>query len=137
MHCKSPFSFLPLTFKVIPPYPYHSESQSLAFISTDITHLTFRVLYSPSLSSPHHPVLIAYSSLLVQIPPFTAHVMVLRGHATYIGHVVGHPTLGTFMSFHWGSLLRTRSLLYSRVVLPLLIFDTVFQVTFGDILEEA
>ena len=61
---ESPFSFLLLTFRVIPPYPYHSESQSLAFTSTSITHLIFRVLHSPSFSSPRHPILIVYSSLL-------------------------------------------------------------------------
>ena len=83
-------------------------------------------LHSSSLTSPRYLVLIAYSSLLVQIPPFTAHDMVIRVHATYTDHVVGYPALSTFMWFPWGSLLGTHSLLYSRVVRPLLIFDTVF-----------
>ena len=61
-HFESPFSLLFLTFRVIYPKSYHSESQSLAFMSTVITHLTFKVLYSPSFSSPRHLMLITYSS---------------------------------------------------------------------------
>ena len=54
-------------FRVISPQSYHSESQSLAFIFTGIAHLTFIILHPSSLTSPCYPVLIAYSSLLVQI----------------------------------------------------------------------
>ena len=67
-HLESPLSFLFLIVKVISPQSYHSKSWSLAYIFTGFTHLVFMILHLASLISPRYPVLIAYSSLLVQIP---------------------------------------------------------------------
>ena len=61
-------SFCILTFRVIPPQLYHSESQSLVFISTSIAHIAFMASHLLSLFSPRYPVLISYSSLFFQFP---------------------------------------------------------------------
>ena len=61
-------SFCVLTFRVIPPQLYHSESQSLVFISTSIAHIAFMASHLLSLFSPRYPVLISYSSLFFQFP---------------------------------------------------------------------
>ena len=77
-----------LTFRAISPQMHCSESQSLAFIFTGITHLAFMVLHLSLFSSPRYPMLIAYSSLHFQISLFTAHDIVLWVHDTYFDHVV-------------------------------------------------
>ncbi|KAL6348095.1 hypothetical protein AAG906_039250 [Vitis piasezkii] len=77
---------------------------------TGITHLAFMGLHLSSFSSPCYTVLIAHLSLLFQISFFTTHDI--------------------------DSLLWAHSFLYSKVVQPLLIYDMVFRVTFGDVLEE-
>ncbi|KAL6337996.1 hypothetical protein AAG906_007800 [Vitis piasezkii] len=79
-----------------------------------IAHLAFMGLHLFSFSSPCYPVLIAYLSSLFQIPLFIAHDTV---------------------TFEFTTL--TSSFLYFRGVRPLVIFDMVFRVTFGDVLEGA
>ena len=86
-----------VTFRVITSQSYLSESQFLTFISTGITHLTFTVSHSSSLTSLRYSMLIAYSSMLIQISFSTAHDMVFRVHATYISHVVWRSALGVLM----------------------------------------
>ena len=129
--------FVFLTFKVVFPQPYHLESQSLAFMFIDTAHLTFTDLHLTSFSSPRHPMLITYSSLLFQILIFTTHDMVLRVCDTYFGHVCQAPYTQYSHVVHIGSLLWAHSFLYFRVVRPLLIFDIDIRVTFGDVLEGA
>ena len=124
-----------LTFRVISPQLYHLGSQFLVFIFTGIAHLTFMVLHLSSFSSPHYPVLIAYSSLFFHIFPSTTHDAILWVQGTYFGHVDGHPTPSILMWYTYKSLLWTHSFLYFRVVWLLLIFDIDPRVTFGDVLE--
>ncbi|KAL6327108.1 hypothetical protein AAG906_014352 [Vitis piasezkii] len=66
-----------------------------------------------SFSSPCHPVLIAYSSLSF------------------------HISFSLLMTMSFEFTIRISFFLFFRVVRLLLIFDVVFRVTFGDVLEGA
>ena len=114
-----------------------SKSRSLAFIFTGIAHLTFIILHPSSLTSPCYPVLITYSSLLVQIP--------VPLHMTQSLEFTTHTSIVLLRTLHLSFSCSSDRVVFfgRRLFYALGRFDRhsslicFFLVTFGDVLEGA
>ena len=125
-----------LMIRVIPSHLYHSESQ---FPGIHIHwHCTFLSSWLHTCSHfPHlvtlclSPIRPCYSSfsfllLMTMSSEFTIRIFVMLLSTLHLLFPCGSHRTVSF---------RTHSLLYSRVIRPLLIFVMVFRVTFGDVLK--
>ena len=138
---KSP-SFLFLAFKVIFPQPYHSESQLLAFIFTNIAHLTFTILHSSSFFSPHYLVLIACSSCFSRLPfplhmtqsfEFTTHISIMLLGALHLAF-----SCSSYKAVPFGHILSCTPMWFDRYSFLTLIFKSLSKTSqreFGSITQ--